>query len=46
MGGGWHPMTSGFAISSSETKIRHPRGAATFLAAEGQPAFQFLSLTP
>jgi hypothetical protein len=46
MGGGWHPLTTGFPISSSETKVRHPRGAATFLAAEGQPAFQFLSLTP
>jgi hypothetical protein len=46
MGGGWHPLTTGFPISSSETKVRHPRGAATFLAAEGQPAFQFLSLSP
>jgi hypothetical protein len=45
MGGGWHPLTTGYAISSSETRVRHPRGAATFLAAEGQPAFQFLSLT-
>src|SRR6201984_246550 len=46
MGGGWHPLTGGFPISSSETKVRHPRGSANFLAAEGQPAFQFLSLTP
>jgi hypothetical protein len=45
MGGGWHPLKSGYQISSSETRVRHPRGAATFLAAEGQPAFQFLSLT-
>jgi hypothetical protein len=45
MGGGWRPLKSGYPISSSETRVRHPRGAATFLAAEGQPAFQFLSLT-
>jgi hypothetical protein len=45
MGGGWHLLKSGYQISSSETRVRHPRGAATFLAAEGQPAFQFLSLT-
>jgi len=45
MGGGWHPLKSGYQISSSETRVRHPRGTATFLAAEGQPAFQFLSLT-
>jgi len=45
MGGGWHALRTGYPISSSETRVRHPRGAATFLAAEGQPAFQFLSLT-
>jgi hypothetical protein len=46
MGGGWHLLKSGYPISSSETRVRHPRGAATFLAAEGQPAFQFLTATP
>jgi hypothetical protein len=45
-GGGWHPLTTGYPISSSETRVRHPAGTATFLAAEGQPAFQFLSLSP
>jgi hypothetical protein len=45
LGGGWHLLKSGYQISSSETRVRRPRGAATFLAAEGQPAFQFLSLT-
>jgi hypothetical protein len=45
MGGGWHPLKSAYQISSSETRVRHPQGTATFLAAEGQPAFQFLSLT-
>ncbi len=44
-GGGWHPLTDGYQISSSVTKIRHSQGAAAFLAAEGQPAFQFLSAT-
>jgi hypothetical protein len=46
MGGGWHALTGGYPISSSETRVRRPAGASTFLAAEGQPAFQFLSLTP
>jgi hypothetical protein len=45
MGGGWHLLKRAYPISSSETRVRHPQGAATFLAAEGQPAFQFLSLT-
>jgi hypothetical protein len=45
MGGGWHPLTDGYQISSSTTRVRHSRGAAAFLAAEGQPAFQFLSAT-
>jgi hypothetical protein len=44
-GGGWHPLTRGFPISSSVTRVRRSRGAAAFLAAEGQPAFQFLSAT-
>jgi len=44
-GGGWHSLSDGFPIRSSVTKIRHTPGAAAFLAAEGQPAFQFLSLT-
>jgi hypothetical protein len=44
-GGGWHPLTDGFPISSSVTKVRHSRGASAFLAAEGGPAFQFLSAT-
>jgi hypothetical protein len=45
-GGGWHPLTGGYPISSSETRVQRSPGAAAFLAAEGQPAFQFLSLTP
>jgi len=44
-GGGWHPLTNGFPIRSAVTKVQHTPGAAAFLAAEGQPAFQFLSLT-
>ena len=42
-GGGWHPLSNGYPISGPSTRVRHSRGAATFLAAEGQPAFQFLS---
>jgi hypothetical protein len=45
-GGGWHWLTGGSSISSSVTRVQRPRGAATFLAAEGQSAFQFLSFTP
>jgi hypothetical protein len=45
MGGGWHLLRNAYPISSSETRVRHLRGTATFLAAEGAPAFQFLSLT-
>jgi hypothetical protein len=45
MGGGWHLLKSAYQISSSVTRVQHPRGTATFLAAEGAPAFQFLSLT-
>jgi hypothetical protein len=44
-GGGWHPLTNAFQIKSATTKVRHSPGAAAFLAAEGLPAFQFLSLT-
>ena len=44
-GGGWHPLSGGFPISSSVTRVRRSHGAAAFLAAEGQPAFQFLSAT-
>ena len=44
-GGGWHPLTDGYPISSSVTRVRRSRGAAAFLAAEGQPAFQLLAAT-
>lgn len=44
-GGGWHPLTNAFPIKSPTTKVRRSPGASAFLAAEGQPAFQFLSLT-
>jgi hypothetical protein len=44
-GGGWHPMTGGYPIRSAVTKLRHARGSAGFFAAEGRPAFQFLSAT-
>jgi hypothetical protein len=44
-GGGWHPMTGGYPIRSATTKLRHARGSAGFFAAEGRPAFQFLSAT-
>lgn len=44
-GGGWHPLSNAFPIKSATTKVRHSPGAAAFLAAEGQPAFQFLSIT-
>ncbi len=45
-GGGWHPLTGGYPISSSETRVQRARGTSAFVAAEGQPAFQFLSITP
>jgi hypothetical protein len=45
-GGGWHWLTGGSRISSAVTRVQRPRGAAMFLAAEGQTAFQFLSYTP
>ena len=44
-GGAWHPLTNAFPIKSATTKIQRSPGASAFLAAEGQPAFQFLSLT-
>jgi hypothetical protein len=45
-GGGWRPLTGGSSISSAVTRVRRSPGAAAFLAAEGQPAFQFLAATP
>ena len=42
-GGGWHPLRDGYPISSPVTRLRRSNGAPDFLAAEGQPAFQFLS---
>ena len=44
-GGGWHQLTGGFPIQSAVTRVRRARGSAGFLAAEGRPAFQFLSAT-
>ena len=44
-GGGWHRLTHAYPIKSATTKVRRSPGASAFLAAEGQPAFQFLSLT-
>jgi hypothetical protein len=45
-GGGWHALTGAFPIKSATTKVvRRSPSAAAFLAAEGQPAFQFLSVT-
>jgi len=44
-GGGWQLLTGGSAIKSSMTRVRRSPGAATFFAAEGQPAFQVLSAT-
>jgi hypothetical protein len=44
-GGGWHPLTGGYPIRSAVTKLRRARGSAGFFAAEGRPAFQFLSAT-
>lgn len=45
MGGDWHQLTGGFPIQSAVTRVQRPRGSAGFLAAEGRPAFQFLSAT-
>jgi len=46
MGGGWHLLRGGFPISSPVTKVQRSHGAAAFFAAEGRPAFQFLSAAP
>jgi len=43
MGGGWHLLSGGSQISSSETRVQRAGGAAAFLAAEGRSAFQLLS---
>ncbi len=45
LGGGWHQLTSGFPIESAATRVQHAPGSAGFLAAEGRPAFRFLSGT-
>jgi hypothetical protein len=42
-GGTWSWLTGGSKISSSVTRVRRPRGEATFLAAEGHTAFQRLT---
>ena len=44
-GGNWHQLTSGYPIRSAVTKVQRHRGSSGFLAAEGRPAFQFLSAT-
>jgi hypothetical protein len=44
-GGGWHQLTGGFPIRSATTRVQRAHGSAGFLAAEGRPAFQFLSAT-
>jgi hypothetical protein len=44
-GGGWHRLANAFPIKSATTKVLRSPGASAFLAAEGQPAFQFLSIT-
>ena len=45
-GGRWQQLTGGFPIRSATTRVRRVRGGAGFLAAEGRPAFRFLSATP
>jgi hypothetical protein len=45
-GGRWRWLTGGYPIRSSQTRVRRTRGSAAFLAAEGQAAMQFVSLTP
>ena len=42
-GGGWHQLTTGFAIQSAAARIERHHGAAGFFAAEGRLAFQFLA---
>jgi len=45
-GGGWHQLTGGYPIQSAVTRVQRVGGGfAGFLAAEGRPAFQFLSAT-
>lgn len=44
-GGGWHQLTGGFPIRSAVTRVQRSHGSSGFLAAEGRPAFQFLSAT-
>jgi hypothetical protein len=44
-GGGWHQLTDGYPIQSAVTRIQRALGSSGFLAAEGRPAFQFLSAT-
>jgi hypothetical protein len=44
-GGGWQQLTGGYPIRSTTTRVQRARGSAGFLAAEGRPAFQFLSAT-
>jgi len=45
LGGGWHPLLGGYPIRSSPTRLR--RAGSSFLAAEGEAAFQLLrSLAP
>jgi hypothetical protein len=44
-GGGWHQVTNGYPIQSAVSRIQRKRGSSGFLAAEGRPAFQFLSAT-
>ena len=46
-GGGWHLLSGGYPISSSQTRLRRTRGSAAFLAAEGQTALRsLLAFTP
>jgi hypothetical protein len=45
-GGGWRQLTNGLPIHSAATRIRRARGAAGFLAAEGEQAFRLLATTP
>jgi hypothetical protein len=44
-GGGWHQLTDGYPIRSAVTRVQRAQGSAGFFAAEGRPAFQFLSAT-
>jgi hypothetical protein len=44
-GGRWRQMRGGYPIRSAVAKLRRARGSSGFFAAEGRPAFQFLSAT-